>query len=202
MQFLVIYYCSSYNELPKSTVSLLKIFHKVQLLVVPDPHRIVGKPSIPERFCPTINVQESSLKCLKCMHKNGACRTWELGCSNESWTKKNSCPETDTCMSVYLRCQGDPTCRIWVNLRIWLIFFYYVLSPPRTSSRWNQQQHSLLRARSPEAYHPINIFLGYSNALEGRPLVKRSPSCSIVSILSNLIFLLMTPLQKQNFLTA
>ncbi len=57
----------------------------------------------------------------------------------------------------------------------------------KTKNIVSDHQHSLSSIDTAENYHPINFFLRCSNPGLGSPLVNKSPSCSVVEILRNLI---------------
>ncbi len=51
----------------------------------------------------------------------------------------------------------------------------------------SDHQHAFSSVNAAENYHPINFFLRCSNPGLGSPLANKSPSCSVVEFLSNLI---------------
>ncbi len=57
----------------------------------------------------------------------------------------------------------------------------------KTNNIQSDHQHSTSSVNAAESHHPIKFFLRCSNPGLGSPLVNKSPSCSVVEILSNLI---------------
>ncbi len=66
-------------------------------------------------------------------------------------------------------------------------YFPFHANSNKTNNIQSDHQHSLSRVDAAENYHPIIFFLRCLNPGLGSPLVNKSPSCSVVEILSNLI---------------